>query len=54
MMKGLVEQHIKWNSDADDAFQIECNGFEWIEKDTFQTHIQDITLNVEVRVGTID
>ena len=33
--------------------QNECHGFEWIEKDTSETHIQDITLNVKLRDGTV-
>ena len=51
--KGVVEQHLNWNGDADDKFKNECHGFEWIEKDTFETHIQDITLNVKLRDGTV-
>ena len=53
MKKGVIEQHLRWNGDADDTFKNECDGFEWIEKDTFETHIQDITLNVKLRDGTI-
>ena len=56
MKKGIIEQHLRWNGDADDTFKNECDGyegFEWIEKDTFETHIQDITLNVKLRDGTI-
>ena len=53
MKKGIFEQHLRWNGDADDTFRNECDGFEWIEKDTFETHIQDITLNVKLRDGTI-
>ena len=53
MEKGIIEQHLRWNGDADDTFKNKCDGFEWIEKDTFETHIQDITLNVKLRDGTI-
>ena len=53
MKKGIIEQHLRWNGDADDTFRNECDCFEWIEKDTFETHIQDITLNVKLRDGTI-
>ena len=53
MKKGIIEQHLRWNGDADDTFKNECDGFEWIEKDAFETHIQDITLNVKLRDGTI-
>ena len=53
MKKGITEQHLKWNYDADDTFKNECDGFEWIEKDTFETHNQGITLNVKLRDGTI-
>ena len=52
MKKGIIE-HLRWNGDADDTFKNECDGFEWIEKNTFETHIQDITLNVKLRDGTI-
>ena len=50
MEKGIIEQHLRWNGDADDTFKNECDGFEWIEKDTFETHIQDITLNVKLKM----
>ena len=53
MKKGIIEQHLRWNGDADDTFKNESDGFEWIEKDTFETHIQDNNLNVKLIDGTI-
>ena len=53
MKEGTVEQHLKRNGDADDTLKNECNGFEWIDKSTFETHIQDITLTVKLRDGTV-
>ena len=49
MKKGIIEQHLRWNGDADDTFKNECDVFEWIEKNTFETHIQHITLNVKLK-----
>ena len=54
MKKGVVEQHLKRNGDADDTFKNECHGFEWIEKDTFETHIRTDFSATERRVRKYD
>ena len=47
--KGKKETHHKWigYKDADNCN--ECDGYEWITKDTFESHIQDITLKLRIK-----
>ena len=51
--KGNKETHHKWIGDKDGDNRNECYGFEWITKDTFESHIQDITLKVRIKDGKI-
>ena len=49
--KGQKEIHHKWTVNVDGDNRNECEGYEWITKDTFESHIQDITLKVRVKDG---
>ena len=42
--KGKKEIHHKWTGDKSEDYRNECDGKGWITKDTFENHIQDITL----------
>ena len=41
--KGKKETHHKWTGNVDGENRNECEGYEWITKGTFESHIQDIT-----------
>ena len=47
--KGKKGIHHKWTGDVDGDYRNECNGYEWIIKDTFESHIQDITLKMRIK-----
>ena len=49
--KGRKEIHHKWTGDVDGDNRNEFKGYEWIPKDTFESHIQDITLKVRIKDG---
>ena len=51
--KGKKEIDHKIIGDKDDDNRNECDGYEWIIKDTFESHIQDITLKVRIKDGKI-
>ena len=51
--KGKKEIHHKIIGDKDGDNRNECDGYEWITKDTFESHIQDITLKVRIKDGKI-
>ena len=48
--RGKKETHHKW-IDVNGDYINECKGYEWITKDTFESHIQDITLEVRIKDG---
>ena len=47
--KGKKEIHYKWTRDVDGDNRNECKSYEWVTKDTFQSHIQDIPLKVRIK-----
>ena len=47
------EIHHKWTGDKSEDYRNECNGKGWLTKDTFESHIQDITLKVRIKDGKI-
>ena len=49
--KGKNETHHKWIGDVNGDYINECKGYEWITKDTFESHIQDITPKVRIEDG---
>ena len=51
--KGKKEIHRKWIGDKSEDYRNECDGKGWITKDTFESHIQDNTLNVRIKDGKI-
>ena len=51
--KGKKETHHKWTGIVDGDNRIECEGYEWITKNTFESHFQDITLKVRIKDGKI-
>ena len=51
--KGKKEIHHKWIGNVDGDNPNECEGYEWITKDTFESHIQDITPKVRIKDGKI-
>ena len=51
--KGKKETHHKWTGNVDGDNRSECEGYERITKDTFESHIQDITLKVRIKDGKI-
>ena len=51
--KGKKEIHHKWAGDKSGDYRNECDGKGWITKDTFESHIQDITLKVRIKDGKI-
>ena len=51
--KGKKEIHLKWTGDVDGDNRNECKGYEWITKDTLDSHIRDITLKVRFKDGRI-
>ena len=51
--KGKKESHHKWIEDKDDDNRNERDGYEWITKDTFESHIQDIILKMRTKDGKI-
>ena len=50
---GKKEIHHKWTGDKSEDYRNECDGKGWITKDTFESHIQDITLKVTNKDGKI-
>ena len=50
---GKKEVHHKWIGDVDGDNRNECKGYEWITKNTFESHTQDITLKVRIKGGKI-
>ena len=42
--RGKKETHLKWKRNEDGDNRNECDDYEWIIKDTFESHIQVITL----------
>ena len=51
--KGKKEIHQKWTGDKSEDYRNECDGKGWITKNTFESHIQDITLKVGIKDGKI-
>ena len=51
--KDKRETHHKWIGTVDGANRNEFAGYEWNTKDTFESHIQDITLKVRIKDGKI-
>ena len=51
--KGKKETHHKWVGDVNGDYVKECEGSEWITKDTCDSHIEDITLKVRIKDGKI-
>ena len=51
--KAKKEIHHKIIGDKDGDNRNESDGYEWITKDTFESHIQDITLKVKIKDGKI-
>ena len=51
--KGMEGIHHKWEGDVNRDHVIECNGDEWITRDTFEGHIQDVTLVMRIKDGKI-
>ena len=51
--KGKKEIHHKWTGDKSEDYRNECDGKGWITKDTFESHIQYITLKVRIKDGKI-
>ena len=51
--KGKTEIHHKWTGDESEDYRNECEGKGCITKDTFESHIQDITLKVRIKDGKI-
>ena len=49
--KGQKETHHKWKGDVNGDNRNEIKGYEWITKDTFESHIQDITVKVRIKFG---
>ena len=49
--KGKKGIHHKWTGDKSEDYRKECDGKGWITKDTFESHIQDITLKVRNKDG---
>ena len=45
--------HHKWTGDSSEDYRNECDGKGWITKDTFENHIQDITLKARFKDGKI-
>ena len=52
--KGKEENHQKWTGDLNGDYIIECKSYEWIAKDTFESHIQDIALKLKIREKEIN
>ena len=51
--KAKKETHHNWIGNKDRDNRNECDGYEWITKDTFESLIQHITLKVRIKVGKI-
>ena len=51
--KGKKETHPKWKGDVNRDYFNECKSYEWITKDTFESHIQDITLKGRIKDGKV-
>ena len=49
--KSKKETHLKWKVDVNGDYANECKDSEWITKDTFESHIQDITLKVRIKMA---
>ena len=49
--KGKKKIHHEWTRNVDGDNRNECEGYEWITKDTFESHIQDITLKMRIKDG---
>ena len=46
--KGDKETQNKWKEDVNRDYIQKCKGSEWITKDTFESHIQDITQKMRI------
>ena len=53
MEKGKEETQYKWKGNVNEDYVNECKCYEWITNDTFESHIQGITLGVRIKVGKI-
>ena len=51
--KGKKKVHHKWKRNVDGDNRNECKKYEWITKDTFESHIEDITLKGRIKDGKI-
>ena len=51
--KGKKEIHHKWTGDKSEDYRNEGDCKEWITKNTFESHIQDITLKVRIKDAKI-
>ena len=51
--KGNKEIHHKGTGDKSEDYRNECDGKGWITKDSFESHIHDITLKVRIKDGKI-
>ena len=51
--KGKKEIHHEWIGKVDGENRNQCECYEWITKDTFESYIQDITLKVRIKDGLI-
>ena len=49
--KGKKKIHHKRTGDESEYYRNECDGKGWITKDTFESHIQDVTLKVRIKDG---
>ena len=51
--KGEKQTHHKYHGDRHDTKRNECDNYEWMTKDTFESHIQDIQLKVRLKDGRV-
>ena len=51
--KGKKETDHKKTENVNGDYLNECAGYKWTTKDTFESHIQNITLTVRIKDGTI-
>ena len=51
--KGKEETRHKWTGNVDGDNRNECGGYESITIDTFESHIQHITLKVRIKDGKL-
>ena len=47
------QTHHEWKGDVNGDYVNECKVYEWITKNTLESHIQDITLKVRIKDGKI-